>query len=162
MFQTIGSLTNHDTNVSSFNHSWSGNGLIKFGKVINNEIKLDIIELLLVTNPPEEFDYKADIKYLYYKEGKVLGIMAYNLVPMEKVPTPLCVHIIGEPAFSRTKEGYEFLLDTFRDLKKEHKVICTHIPDDRQYIIKPMLRFGFVEYSKDEYGKFYYLDLSKI
>ena len=162
MLQAIRPNTSNHTGNVSTGIGGRDNGVVKLGREISNSVKLDILDLLLIATPPEEFSYDAGIKYLYYRDGKVLGLLAYNLVPMARIPTPLLIHIIGEHAFRKTREGYNFMLSTFLDLKKDHKVICTHIPNDRMYIIKPMLKFGFVEYSEDKYGKFYYLDLEKI
>jgi hypothetical protein len=89
-------------------------------------------------------------------------MMIYKLVPMEKKLTPLCVHIVGEEKFRHTPTAYKFMLETFKDLAKDYKQVCTHIPNDREYIINEMVRFGFKEYSEDAYGKFYYLDLEKL
>jgi hypothetical protein len=111
---------------------------------------------------PDEFDWKADLKYLYYKEGKILGMMIYKIIPMLGKPTPLVVHIVGTEGFKKTRAGYEFMMDTFRDLKKTYNIICAHIPNERTYIINPMLKFGFASYSEDSYGKYYYLYLDKL
>jgi hypothetical protein len=123
---------------------------------------LDIIDLLLIANPPEEFNYDADIKYLYYKKAKLVGIIAYNLGRIAHEETPLFIHVIGHPDFTHTRKAYNFLYDTFRDIKQKYKIIVAHIPNDRQYMINFALKVGFVEYSQVKDSKYYYMDLGKI
>ena len=116
---------------------------------------------MLETKIPDEFEWKAALKYLYYKNGRVVGMMIYNLVPMVGKLTPLCVHIVGEEKFKKTPTAYKFMIATFKDLAKDYKTLVTHIPNDRTYIINEMVRFGFKEYSEDSYGRYYFLDLEK-
>ena len=139
------------------------NGMIVYPKYIDNEIKFDILDLLVIAPPPEDFNYEADIKYLYYKDNKLVGIIAYNLGEMNGNVAPLFIHVIGHPDFTHTKTGYKFLYDTFRDLKKTYPIIIAHIPNERENMIRLALRAGFVEYATKEIGsKYYWLDLRKI
>ena len=131
-------------------------------KYINEQIRFDIFCLLQISKPPEEFNYEADIKYLYYKENKLVGIIAYNIGNSDGQKIPVFIHVIGHPDFSHTREGYNFLYDTFRDLKKSYNIVVTHIPDDRTRMIRFALKAGFKEYSREEGSKYYYLDLEKI
>ena len=160
MLQTIGTVARDHIGL---NASCSGgrNNWLRLGKFISNDFKLDILEFLLDTPIPDEFEWKADFKYLYYKDSKIVGMMIYKLVPMVGKPTPLCVHIIGEEKFKKTPTAYKFMLETFKDLAKDYKTLCAHIPNERTYIINEMVRFGFREYSEDSYGKYYFLGLEK-
>jgi hypothetical protein len=118
---------------------------------------------LLVANPPEEFNYKADVKYLYYEGNKLLGIIAYNLGRIAREETPLFIHIILAPELRRSKRAYKFLYDTFRDMKAKYKIIVAHIPNEgREYMVGLALKVGFVMYSESKDSKYYYLDLEKI
>jgi hypothetical protein len=161
LLQTVGTPTSNyigrDASRSSWKHNW-----IRLGKDLTNDFKLDILEFLLDTPIPEEFEWKSDFKYLYYKDSKILGMMIYKLIPMVGKPTPVVMHIVATEGFRKTRAGYQFMIDTFKDLAKDYSTLVTHIPNERTYIIEPMIKFGFREYSEDSYGKFYFLDLGKL
>jgi len=112
--------------------------------------------------PPEDFNFDADIKYLYYEEDVLLGLIAYNLGKIGQEETPLFIHVILAPEFRRTKKAYKFLYYTFRDIKLKYKIIVAHIPNDREQMIQFALKVGFVMYSEAKDSKYYYLDLEKI
>lgn len=162
MFQAERTLANNDIGGNAPSNAGFYDRVIKLGREINNEVKWDIVSLLLVANPPEEFNYKADVKYLYYKEKKLLGIIAYNLGRIAQEETPLFIHVILAPELRRTKIAYKFLYDTFRDMKLKYKIIVAHIPNDREYMVRFALKVGFVMYSEAKDSKYYYLDLEKI
>jgi hypothetical protein len=162
LLQTDRSFTDNDTRRIPTIDSRRLYRTIKLGKTLDAHTKDDITEFAFDLEIPDKFEYDADIKYLCYKGNILVGMMVYNIVLMNSEPTPLCVHIIGEKAFRKTRAAFEFMLDTFRDLKKDYKVLCTHIPNDRKYIINPMIKFGFNEYAQDDYGKYYYIELERI
>lgn len=138
------------------------NGYIILDKYIDEQTKKDIDDLLDIAKPPEEFCYEADIKYMYYKEGRLVGIIAYNIALVGQRETPVFIHVILHPDFQRTKEAYKFLFDNFRNIKQKYNLIIAHIPNDREQMINFALKVGFVMYNEEENSKFYYLDLEKI
>lgn len=157
MLQTVRSSTGNDFRSDSSNDSGS-DYWVKLTTLTQSQ-REDIDRFINAVGIPDPFEYDCSYKYLYYKQGKLVGIMAYNLVPMVDRLIPLCVHIIGEKTFRHTVTAYKFMLDTFKDLKKSYNIVVVHIPNDRDYIIKGMVRFGFTEYSEDAYGKYYYMYL---
>jgi hypothetical protein len=132
---------------------------VKLGVDIEPSVKSDIEIFVKNVGIPEEFDYQADLKYIYYRDDRILGIMAYNLVPMKDELVPLAIHIIGDYAFRKTSKAFRFMLSTFNDLKIKYPMICAHVPHDWYYITIPMQKFGFISYASDSYGKYYYLEL---
>jgi len=144
------------------NISFVDNGYVVLEKYIGQKTRKDIFDLLCIAKPPEEFNYEADIKYLYYKQDNLVGIIAYDLSESDGNKVPLFIHVIGHPDFTHTRQGYNFLFDTFRDLKRNYNIIVAHTPNDRVGIIRLMLKVGFVMYSEAKDSKYYYLDLGKI
>lgn len=123
------------------------------------DIRQAISEFVSEVGIDDNFEYDADVIFLHYKKDKIVGIMAFDLLPMQGVPTPVVTHIIGDKSFRRTKEAVNFMLDTFRYFKEDYTSICVELNTSKTFLIRQMVALGFAKYYETMHCDFYYLDL---
>lgn len=112
----------------------------------------------------EKFNYEAEFMYPWYKEAKLVGLVAYMLqADQQGNKYPRFIHVILDKSIRRTKEAYQFVLDSFRDIRSRgyDKVIAV-IPHWKKYMIVFAMKFKFKLYSSDKDYGYWILDINDL
>ena len=112
----------------------------------------------------EDFNYEAEFIYPWYKEDKLIGIIAYMLQQDQQGNKyPRFIHIILDKSVRRSKEAYKFVLDSFKDIKSQgyDKVVAV-MPKWKRYMIVLAIKLKFKQYSSDDKFGYWLLDINDL
>jgi hypothetical protein len=109
----------------------------------------------------EPFDYIHSKYFIIAKCGsEIIGLVVYGEIKIDGVTLPRFLHIIIVPKYKRTKLAYRMLMESEQEIKKlGFKLLICFIRFDlpeREIKIKYAIKDGYLKYSKNEAGEFYY------
>lgn len=124
----------------------------------------DITRLVEENDIGENFNYEAEFIYPWYKEAKLVGLVAYMLQKDQAGnKLPRFIHVILDKEVRRSKEAYTFVMDSFRDLKyKGYDRVVAVIPHWKKFMIVLAYKFKFKQYASDEQYGYWLLDIDDL
>lgn len=130
--------------------------------VIENSkyLERDVLDLIDNSNIGEPFQYDDKYRFVARQDGKLVGIIAYDLVSMGGKEYPKIEHIIFHPDFQRKRTSLKFLKETEKLLRLEgYTQFIAFINNNKELMIRLAMKFGYAPYHELDDGKYYYKNM---
>ena len=128
------------------------------GLEVTNEIRLepDSFHLVSSTNLGEDFDFKAEYKFVGRFHDRLVGIIAYRMQDTQDGKIlPRFIHIIVSDFFRHSRTTIKFLRMTEKILKANKYNQSMAYIDKREDMAVLAVKFGYRPYAEDRDGTYY-------
>ena len=113
------------------------------------EIEAEIVALSKICKISEDYDLACDLVYIWVKDGKIVGVIAYKREYFDDGRViPRIEHIFGTIEVRKTISGVKFLRYTEKALMARGFNQITAYITNKEYMREYALKDGYVEYSE--------------
>ena len=119
-------------------------------------VEAEIIALCEACKMGENYDTACDLVYIWIKDEKIVGVIAFKRTFFDKGLNGLRIeHIFGTEAVRKTIQGPQFLIKVFSMVaKKGFNQVWCYVTSAKKYMYNYAIKFGFTQYANDNNGVF--------